>query len=143
MIQIPSPVYIKHPNGMVPDICVEITKPWFRFGGVSYPIGSMVLAYLTTKLGHKNAINVSTYASTMDHPGIRGYCITRYLRAKSVNNLSPVRLTKAMVSAKKNKRRFFEDVPWQVRNMIGLEMNGFRIPAKEVYKVRPQFVNAK
>ena len=36
------------------------------------PIGSicsMVLAYLTTKLGFKNGINVSKYASTMDHLG--------------------------------------------------------------------------
>ena len=33
------------------------------------PIGSMVLAYLTTKLGHLWGFYVGKYTSTMDHMG--------------------------------------------------------------------------
>ena len=32
--------------------------------------GSMVLVYLSTKLGHKNGANVGKYSSTMDPVGV-------------------------------------------------------------------------
>ena len=35
----------------------------------SYPICSMVLEYLPTKLGHKKGVNVGKYTSTMEHWG--------------------------------------------------------------------------